>query len=600
VKALAVFTTLTALTACANPAPPQAPSLASKPVTAPLVAKLCADWVLSSHGPICQQPVSNEEQAHRQVTFRLWYRDDVVEKLDRINGRGFPEPDDYGCYERRYRFEAGYVAEATGFRPDGTICSRVLFSERASRASFVDAWGRPDFKDDRAYTAALYERDDNGVVVRMRPLASDGSPSTIEGAAEVRYERDARFFETRRCFFDAAGKPTGDYHGVHCFVQERDSAGNAVRQTAWSTDGKPMAGAAGVHAWVWAVDAYGNRTRQTRLGLDGQPASSFFVRCVSFEYQYDSRGFRTSTSCLDAHDRLTEFDQGNSRWVSTPDARGRTRETRYFDRYGSPLAPAFGFARVEMDHDELGHITEHRYFLVDGAPGQKDGAAIVRHELDAQHLEVKRSYFDGRGAPQAVKGCATQAYTYDQHRDLVRQACLDGSGNPAMSRDRISISTWSYDAQGRMEESSYVDPKGALADSRAGYARRSYTYDARGADKAVRHFKADGRQLSLRRFSVLWVHPPYSDGFWPAPSRAAAVETIETARRELLGGLPWASALARYGDEKWSVVNPGDVGYLNLETIFPVARAAIESLEVGEYSRVVEMPFGLALYLRTE
>ena len=74
----------------------------------------------------------------------------------------------------------------------------------------------------------------------------------------------------------------------------------------------------------------------------------------------------------------------------------------------------------------------------------------------------------------------------------------------------------------------------------------------------------------------------------------------ETAERELRAGLPWHAALVRYGDERVYGGQLGDAGYMNLETLWPALRAVLAPLQVGEYSRVVEIPYGLAIYRRTE
>ena len=567
----------------------------------PLEAKLCADWVLASRGLLCQRLLTTEEQAHRGVSYRLWYRGPVVERLERINGRGFPESDDNGCSERRFRFEDGYVAESTGYRQDGRVCDRALFTDHASHVRYVDEWGRPEYRNDRTYTGAIYERDADGVIIKMRPLASDGSPGSINGAAEVRYERNASHYETRACSFDVSGKPTLNDSGVHCYSHERDASGNDIRQASFGLDGRAVTDPDGSQSTVRRFDPNGNLLKATRLGLDGKPVRSPFIRCVSFGYHYDSNGFRTGADCLSETDELADFDQGNARWIATPDARGRSREVRYFDRYGAPITSAVGFARTETDRDDLGHLKEQRYFLADGTPGQKeDGAAVVRFELDASGLETRRSFFNGRGAPQAVKGCAAYTYEYDRFRDLTRQSCRSAAGELVAGRDKVSVTVWRYDAQGQLAEVQYLDPAGKPVDGRGGFARKVLGRDARGKDVNAQHFKADGSLLPLRRFSVLWVHPPYSDGFWPARSRDEMAAVIEQARRELLAGLPWSAAVVRFGDERVTYANPGDTGYLNLETLFPVAREALEPLNVGEYSRVVEMPFGFALYLRTE
>jgi hypothetical protein len=99
---------------------------------------------------------------------------------------------------------------------------------------------------------------------------------------------------------------------------------------------------------------------------------------------------------------------------------------------------------------------------------------------------------------------------------------------------------------------------------------------------------------------VLWVRPPRSDGFWPGPSRALAVAKIERVERELAAGMPWIAVLQRFGDDKVRAANPGDFGYLDLSSVYPVLREALEPLAVGQYSPIIEVPHGLALYLRTE
>jgi YD repeat-containing protein len=225
---------------------------------------------------------------------------------------------------------------------------------------------------------------------------------------------------------------------------------------------------------------------------------------------------------------------------------------------------------------------------------------VVRYEWNAQHLEVKRSNFDGRGQPWPHKGCFSLDTLHDQYRQAVRQTCRNAEGKPVLSTDNVSATTWRYDARGLLVETRYLDVQGELIDARRGYARKEHHYDARGLESRSRHFKADGTELELPRYSVLWVRPPLSDAFWPAPSRARALLDVEAAHRDLLAGLPWHAALVRYGDEKVYAASPGDSGYLNLATLWPALRVVLEPLTVGQYSRVVEIPYGVAIYQRTE
>jgi hypothetical protein len=562
---------------------------------------LCADARLSSRGQICIRPLSAEEQRHRTLSLRLELEAGVPVRMWRINGRGFLESDDDGCVEHRYRFENGSIAESTGYRRDGTVCDRTLYTERATQLSMVDAWGRPEFSRERLHTKMRLSFDDQGMVIGQRPQASDGSPTTLQRASELRYERDALKLEKSVCYFDAQGKPIVNSVGIHCWKSERDAFGNELVRSAWDERGAPAVNAEAVHRFVKEFDRYGNLTKQSALDVAGKPVSLETARCPQLRYQRDDFGSLLGVDCLDGAGKPTSFDEGNAMWRTTPDARGMPREYRYFDQYGNALAPKCGYARLELQRDELGHVIERHFFLADDRPGQqKDGPPVTRSALNAAHLEIMRNNLSDTGRSWSYRGCASYQYDYDQFRQLVRSTCLGHDGKPTLSWDNVATTLSRYDARGLVVETRYLDADGKPIDSDDGYQRVVYDYDARGVDSKARHFKVDGSELELARFAILWVRPPLADGLWPAPSRALALQTIEKARRELLAGMPWESALSRYGDEKVYAVNPGDTGYLNLPSLFPVVRAALERLGVGEYSPIVEMPYGLAIYLRTE
>jgi hypothetical protein len=566
----------------------------------PLTTRLCADFLLAATGPRCVRPLSAEEQKHRGLSFRLELKGGWVRRLERLNGRGFPEADDNGCSEYRYRYEGSELVEATGYQPDGVVCDRTLFTERVLKASFVDAWGRPNFSDDRMHTGALYARDAGGLIVSMRPLASDGTPALLQAASELRYERDAAGHVTRTCYFDAQGKPIKSDVGVHCWTYKRDEFGNNVDQYAWDEQQHAVATANGAHHVAWQYDRYGNLERQSLFDLEGKPVRLDASWCAVLAYHRDAYGFLAGKDCLDGAGNPSRYDEGNSMWRASPDERGRAREYRYFDVHGNPFEPSFGYARLELEHDSFGHVTERRYFRADGRPGQDDGPAIVRYAFNSQHLQVKRSNFDGQGTPRANRGCVATDYEYDDYRQVVRQTCRGAAGYPTLSSENVSITASRYDARGFWVDTSYLDVAGRPIDARSGYARALVRRDARGVDSHARHFKADGTELQLRRFSVLSIKPPRAGGFWPAPSRPLVLASIERAQRELLNGGRWAAALFAFGDGKVSGANPGDIGYLNFETIYPAARSVLEPLSVGQYSEIVELPYAFAIYLRTE
>lgn len=584
--------------ACAAHTAP--PVTAKAPPTSPITTELCADYLLAATGAICVRPLSADEQRHRAVSFRLERENGRVRRLERLNGRGFPEADDDGCTEYRYRFEGAELAESTGYQPDGVVCDRTLYTDHVRKASFVDAWGRPNFSDDRRHTGALNQRDARGLIVSMRPLASDGTPSQVQSASELRYERDATGQVTRSCYFDAQGKPTKNDAGVHCWSYRRNEFGNLLEQFAWDEAQRPATTGDGAHHVTWTYDRYGNLTQQSLFDREGKAVTVEGSWCPVLAYHRDAYGFLIGKDCLDGAGKPSRFDEGNSMWRASPDERGRAREFRYFDAQGNPFEPSVGYARVELDHDDFGHLTERRFFRLDGRPGQNDGPAVVRYRFSPQHLLVERANFDGRGRPRPNRGCASTSFEHDRYRQIVRQTCRDVTGEPSSSNDNVSITVSRYDAQGLLAETWYRDAAGKPIDARSGYARELLSHDARGVDSHARHFKADGTELPLRRFSVLTVKPPRAGRFWPAPSRELALAQIERARRELVAGARWTALLQTIGNDKFHAVNPGDIGYLDLDTLYPAARAVLQPLEIGQYSEIVELPYGLAIYLRTE
>ena len=96
------------------------------------------------------------------------------------------------------------------------------------------------------------------------------------------------------------------------------------------------------------------------------------------------------------------------------------------------------------------------------------------------------------------------------------------------------------------------------------------------------------------------MRPPFADTNFHPGSRTEALARIAQARSELLAGAPFEQVAERFGDAKVSLKHPGDIGYTAFERMYTTVRLAVESLKVGEYSEIVELPGGLWVYQRTE
>ena len=593
---------VSALFGCHAAPPPAAPSATARAAAAAPRVEWCADYRISAAGPQCSRLASDEERSHRSRVGRFEYQGKHVVRRTRVNPRGGLDLDDDGCSEYRYRYEHDDLLEGVGYRPDGSVCDRTLYSEHATVAQHVDAWGRPAASRDRAFTEERMQRDSAGFVVKNRFFARDGSPiASAYGAFEVHIERDAQGNESRTCYFGQHGQPVLTSYGVHCVGYRRDTQGNELEERYFGVAGQPVENVRGVQRRTYEYDRFGNPMKRLVLRADGTPVAADTGDCPELHYHYDDHGFHVGSDCLDGSGHGARWREGNASWRSTPDDTGRTRETRYFDPEGNPtLYGSARYARIEIDEDSLRHVTERRYFLANGARGQKRGAAVTRYEYNPQGLESKRSYFDASDEPTQYRGCASVTSEYDEFKQMVRRICRAEDGKPTLNWDRVAIEEWRYDAQGQLLEERDFDVDGKPAPRVDRVAREVFTHDASGTKTTTVHYAADGSIVPLPRFSFLSVRVAQPEAYWPPRTREASLTVIEAARAQLLAGMPFVEALYRYNDDELNELEPGELGYDDPVRMYSSARTAVLGLKVGEYSQVIEVPYGFLLYLRTE
>lgn len=577
---------------------PKAPSAASAP---PPRIGLCSDYRLTSHGPFCLQTATAEEQVRANLTHRFEYQGDLVVRRTRINGRGGLDTDDDGCVEYRYRYEGNIEVESTGYRQDGTVCDHTSYKDGATRALLVDAWNRPALSDERAFTEERYDRDERGFLKSVRFFGPNGQAiNSSAGAHEERYERDAAGRELRFCYFDAQGRPINGSQGYHCFANRYDARGRQVEYRVFDVQGEPAdAFSSGTHRGEREFDANGNLVVQRFFRKTGTPISAEDGSCAMVVFLYDEHGFRSGGECRDGTGAFARWRDGHSSWRASADERGHSRENRYFDDAGQPFAVGLGSASYTMEYDAEGHVIERRYFLPNGRHGQQRGPATIRYTFNARHLESRRSYFYANGEPYAMRGCEAFDLEYDAFSQVIRRSCRSADGKLANENEGVAVTESAYDTRGQLAEQRAFDAQ-RKPGSKSGIVRRTYTTNALGTDQTIRHFKANGDEVKWPRYRVLSVMVAQPDEFWPARDREQSLAIIERARQALIGGMPLVEALHRYGDENVKENTPGDIGYYDTKTMYTAVRAVVEDLPVGQWSEIVENPYGFTIYQRTE
>ena len=221
-------------------------------------------------------------------------------------------------------------------------------------------------------------------------------------------------------------------------------------------------------------------------------------------------------------------------------------------------------------------------------------AALARHGVRAREL------FDGSGEPVLSRGCASTETEYNAYQQVIRTTCRGVDGELAANTSGAAVTEWFYDSRGLLLEKRYYDSKRLAGRSLDRLAQEKLSLDALGIEQSTTLLAADGTQLHLPRFRFLSVEVGQPNEFWPARTREASLARIEVARERIIGGLDFTHALQQYGDEKVNLIHPGDLGYQDPKRFYSAARVAVESLAVGQYSEIVELPFGFAIYQRTE
>jgi serine/threonine protein kinase len=252
---------------------------------------------------------------------------------------------------------------------------RVRYDDFAkmTEESFFDGAHEPVVPKELVYSSLKQRFDEQHRLVEVAYFDTRGVPTKgPDGAAIVRFARDAfgRAVETR--FFDGSGTPSPSKDGRVVIRSKFDDTGHLLDERFVDAAGAP------------------------RAASDG---------CSGHHTKYDALGHKLEESCLDAADSPTVSANGWAIRRTLHDAHGNDVQVVTYAVDGKTLlADKDGIARRERKFNERKWLVEMVYFGPSDKPAHDGGGAqMIRFTYDDSGKKTGESAFDERGQPLAKK-----------------------------------------------------------------------------------------------------------------------------------------------------------------------------------------------------
>jgi hypothetical protein len=275
--------------------------------------------------------------------------------------------------------------------------------DNITEEAFLGADGKP-VACEAKWAAVRYRVDDLGNVLELTYLDLAHNP-VVSTADKVGYASKHQRFDERHRFvegsyFDEHGKPVKGPEGAAVVRYKRDAFNHAVETSYFDGSGNPTAGKEGKIAVHAKYDDAGNLLEERFFDGTGTPQAGT-DGCASYVWKYDTVGRLGEFACLDV--------AGNS-----------------------TIAKDVGWATRRTNHDDHGDATEVTTFGTDGLlHADKEGIARRRSVFDDRHRLVQTTYFDTGDAPvHDARGAYGVRYTYGDNGKQSPATLLDASGQP--------------------------------------------------------------------------------------------------------------------------------------------------------------------------
>ena len=437
----------------------------------------CRELLMRRGDVACIDEVTPELARRRSSVYRLHRARGKARAAERVNGSGFPSPEEAGVAAWSYRYGAGGALRQVDLLDEHRrLIVRMELLEGTARFLVLGADGRR-----RLFPGAHFD------------------------AEEMTFDAQGRVTQVR--YTSGKGAYAADGHGAFGLAMEFDERGRVRARTTLGPDGKPSHDARWIERLERRHDARGNLVEERFLSHQGRPMRSK-DGCASLDQQFDEAGNVVQLRCLDADGKPAFHLGGYSGWTARHDERGNRVEVRRVGTDGATIADRSGVAIERVSHDEQGRAVEVRYFAPDGSPtlnAQGIGGWRARH--DERGDLVERTFLDASGAPTFHReGYATARFRHDDRHRITEISYLDPAGRPTFHEEGFAAVRIAHDELDRVIERSFFDTGGRPTLSAEKYASLRVKYDERGLPSEERYLGLDGRPTRTDRWFSAQLH----------------------------------------------------------------------------------------------
>lgn len=340
---------------------------------------------------------------------------------------------------------------------------------------FLHAKGTPRPNSNKAFG---YDReyDDAGHVTRSAILGSDSRQAEVE---RTDYSPEGYVMERRH--EDAAGQLAPGREGWTLARYERDAAGNEVLRSLLDAEGKPTTGADGYAAMSRRYDEHGNPVEIRFLDERGRPTPANSNAAI-LRFSYDAQGRITLEEYLGPDGKPADTGDGAASQAYAYDAAGNPVEMRWFDIDGKPTNAGFGAASNKIRFDAFGNPVERDYYDADGKPVNATWGHRIKLDWDERGNCTRIDYLDVNGKPYARTDWRFAGVTYlnDARGNVVEMTYLGADGQPVLNDEGMAFVVYRYDDLGNEVEKRMLDTARKLVRRTDGWAIERQQYNALG------------------------------------------------------------------------------------------------------------------------
>ncbi len=296
------------------------------------------------------------------------------------------------------------------------------------------------------YAVIVRQVDENGKTTEEAYLDKDNRKVlTADGIQAVRYTIGEDGFASSIAYYGLEDEPVINTRTRYHRVDRTYLDGNHITSETWfDTEGKPM--------------TTGNTYCRIEREFDERKNPVIERYC-------DENGLQIARS--EGYDEIHQvFNEQN-----------KVSRIEYYLE-GQPFCRPAGYAGVERDYDELGRVIAERYYGTDGVKGPVTDGYDEIHQAYNEQGKISRIDYYLNGEPFYLPaGYAAVEREYDEAGHIITERYYDGNGEKVLLTDGYHFYTQVYGEDGYVASLAYFGLDGeAVVNTRTGYHRLDRTY----------------------------------------------------------------------------------------------------------------------------